>query len=154
MIRMAWLCVCAIGVLLDAQSVHSENAIPVVALKPAVVEGALPLHFTGTVTSRRFAALSPYVDGLVISADVDEGLVPEAVQDVVEEAAEEAVEKASEELVQEGFGVLPAGLRTLDVMQLSLEVLPHLPIPHRPYSRQIRMQVTSKVQAFDLVLEP
>ena len=75
MVRVAWLFACFIGVLLETRLAHSENAIPVVALKPTVVEGVSPLHFTGTVTSRRFAALSPYVDGLVISADVDEGHV-------------------------------------------------------------------------------
>ncbi|MFI7744482.1 patatin-like phospholipase family protein [Kocuria rhizosphaericola] len=55
--------------------------------------------------------------------DVDEALVEEAVQDVVEEAAEA--------LDQEGFGALPAGLRTLDVMQLSLEVLQSMVLRYR-----------------------
>ncbi|WP_424347803.1 patatin-like phospholipase family protein [Kocuria sp. CH-021] len=54
-----------------------------------------------------------------VPADVGEALV----QDVVEEAVEEAV--------AEGFGVLPAGLRTLDVMQLSLEVLQSMVLRYR-----------------------
>lgn len=68
---------------------------------------------------RRPAGVSP--------AGVDEALVEEAVQEVVEDV----VEEAAEELAQEGFGVLPAGLRTLDVMQLSLEVLQSMVLRYR-----------------------
>ena len=42
-----------------------------------------------------------------------------------------AAEETAEELAQDGFGALPAGLRTLDVMQLSLEVLQSMVLRYR-----------------------
>jgi NTE family protein len=43
----------------------------------------------------------------------------------------DAAEETAEELAQDGFGALPAGLRTLDVMQLSLEVLQSMVLRYR-----------------------
>ncbi|NVC22307.1 esterase [Kocuria salina] len=59
--------------------------------------------------------------------DPAEALVRDAVQDV----GRDALVDAAEELTQDGFGALPAGLRTLDVMQLSLEVLQSMVLRYR-----------------------
>jgi NTE family protein len=68
-------------------------------------------------------------------ADAAEALVQDAVQDAVQntdpEALLDAAEETAEELAQDGFGALPAGLRTLDVMQLSLEVLQSMVLRYR-----------------------
>lgn len=53
------------------------------------------------------------------------------VQDAAGDAFLDAAGGAAEELVQERFGALPAGLRTLDVMQLSLEVLQSMVLRYR-----------------------
>ncbi|WIG17322.1 patatin-like phospholipase family protein [Kocuria rosea] len=67
------------------------------------------------------------------SAPVDaaETILEDAVQDVGREALVDAAEETAEELAQDGFGALPAGLRTLDVMQLSLEVLQSMVLRYR-----------------------
>lgn len=57
--------------------------------------------------------------------------VRDAVQDVGQDALVDAAEETAEELAQDGFGALPAGLRTLDVMQLSLEVLQSMVLRYR-----------------------
>ncbi len=54
-------------------SAHAQDGIPIVAVKPSLVESAVPLRFSGTVTPERFSVLSPHVAGLVSSADIDEG---------------------------------------------------------------------------------
>jgi NTE family protein len=67
--------------------------------------------------------------------DAAEALVQDAVQDIGQDegrdALVDAAEEAAEELAQDGFGALPAGLRTLDVMQLSLEVLQSMVLRYR-----------------------
>ena len=57
--------------------------------------------------------------------------VRDAVQDVGQDALVDAAEETADELAQDGFGALPAGLRTLDVMQLSLEVLQSMVLRYR-----------------------
>ncbi|GAA1753978.1 patatin-like phospholipase family protein [Kocuria aegyptia] len=66
-----------------------------------------------------------------VPADAAEALAQDAAQDALLDAAEGAVEGAVEKLVQERFDALPAGLRTLDVMQLSLEVLQSMVLRYR-----------------------
>jgi NTE family protein len=63
--------------------------------------------------------------------DAAEALVPGAVPGADAEALLDAAEETAEELAQDGFGALPAGLRTLDVMQLSLEVLQSMVLRYR-----------------------
>ena len=52
---------------------YSQDLVPVVVVTPAVAESLSPLRFNGTVTPQRLSELSPHVDGLVISAEVDDG---------------------------------------------------------------------------------
>ena len=73
MARMAWWVTCFSAMMLVAEPAYTQNAVPVVIVSPTITESAPPLRLSGTLTSERFAALSPYVDGLVVSADVDEG---------------------------------------------------------------------------------
>ena len=54
---------------------HSQNLVPVVVVTPKIAESLSPLRFNGTVTPQRLSELSPHVDGLVISAEVDDGHV-------------------------------------------------------------------------------
>jgi len=51
----------------------AQDAPPVVVVTATEADSTPPLRLSGTVTSERFAALSPRVDGLVIAADADEG---------------------------------------------------------------------------------
>lgn len=55
----------------------------------------------------------------------------DAAEALVQDAVRDALVDAAEELTQDGFGALPAGLRTLDVMQLSLEVLQSMVLRYR-----------------------
>ncbi len=54
---------------------RAQDGAPVVVVMPARTEGTAPLRLTGTITPARFAALSPRVDGLVVTANAEEGHV-------------------------------------------------------------------------------
>jgi RND family efflux transporter MFP subunit len=69
------LAVILAAALVAAMPARAQDAVPVVAVLPTPSDNAPPLRLSGTVTSARFAALSPRVDGLVIKADADEGHV-------------------------------------------------------------------------------
>lgn len=75
MARLCWLAAFCVAVILAVVPARAQDGVPVVAVRPVPADSALPLRVSGTVTSERFAALSPRVDGLVVTADADEGHV-------------------------------------------------------------------------------
>jgi RND family efflux transporter MFP subunit len=54
---------------------RAQEGAPVAVAMPERTEGTAPLRLTGTITPARFAALSPRVDGLVVTANAEEGHV-------------------------------------------------------------------------------
>jgi RND family efflux transporter MFP subunit len=58
-----------------AEPARAQEGAPVVVAMPERSEGAAPLRLIGTITPARFAALSPRVDGLVVTANAEEGHV-------------------------------------------------------------------------------
>jgi len=51
----------------------AQDAAPVTVVAPQPVESRKPIYFTGSVTSERYAELSPRVSGLVTSVNADAG---------------------------------------------------------------------------------
>ncbi|MFP4352074.1 MAG: efflux RND transporter periplasmic adaptor subunit [Puniceicoccaceae bacterium] len=69
---------CCAALVLPAAPATGESAAPVEVARPETVSGEPSFAFTGTITARRTAALSPRLPGLVLEADADVGHVAKA----------------------------------------------------------------------------
>lgn len=72
-----WRCLAVLLLLppLAVATAYAQDGAPVVVTMPARTQGAAPMRLIGTITPARFAALSPRVDGLVVTANAEEGHV-------------------------------------------------------------------------------